>query len=159
MTFLAGVGRPVQIHRQCRRLQAFAQGFGEPGHFFGAFFLVPQQHQEGAELGFFDLFIEQHAHGGAGFFASQVAGAAFAFAEDSHELGEWMFGRGFKGQRWIVGHKQFVGLGRPASFAASLAGVPLNSRFRCRLLPFSGPSFNAVYLISGRVAGDNWNSA
>jgi hypothetical protein len=50
------------------------------------------------------------------------SGAALAFAENPHELGERVFGGRFEGQRWVVGHKQFVGLGRPASFAASLAG-------------------------------------
>ncbi|MCY1429429.1 hypothetical protein D9M71_453460 [compost metagenome] len=156
---LAGIGRPVQIHCHCRRIQAFAQGFGETRHLLEAFFLVPQQHQECAELGFLDLFIEHHAHGFAGLDPGQVTSAALAFAKDPYELGERMLGGRFECQCWVIGHKQFVGLGRPASFAASLAGVPLNSRFRCRLLPFSGPSFNAVYLINGRVAGDSWNSA
>lgn len=151
----AGVGRPVDINVQRRRIQAFAHRFGKPGEFFRAFFLVPQQHQEGAELGVFDFFVEQHAHGLTGFFAGEVARAALAFAQDAHELRKRVFGRGLKGQRGKIGHKQFVGLGRPASLAASLAGVPLNSVLRCRLLPFSGPSFKAVYLISGRVAGDN----
>ena len=120
---------------------------------------MAQQHQEGAELGVLDLFVKQHAHGFTGFLAGEVARAALAFAEDAHELRKRVFGGGFQDQGSKVGHKQFVGLGRPASLAASLAGVPLNSLLRCRLLPFSGPSFNAVYLISGRVAGDSWNSA
>ena len=90
--------------------------------------------------------------------ARQAAGTALAFAEDAHKRRKGMFGGSFGDQRGKVGHKQFVGLGRPASLAASLAGVPLNSRLRCRLLPFSGPSFKAVYLISGRVAGDSSNS-
>src|SRR3546814_12368971 len=92
---------------------------------------------------FLDLRVQHSSHGLPRFLAGQVAGAAFAFAEDAHKLGERMFGRGLKSQRWEVGHKQFVGLGRPASLAASLAGVPLNNRFRCRLLPLSTPSFNA----------------
>ncbi|MCY1179641.1 hypothetical protein D9M73_200500 [compost metagenome] len=126
VAFLAGIGGPVDVHRHGRRLQARAQGLGEACQFLCTFFLVPQQHQEGAELGILDLLIEQHAHGIAGFFAGQAAGAALAFAEDAHELGEWVLGRGFGGQRAVVGHMQLVGLGRPASLAASLAGVPLN---------------------------------
>ncbi|MCY1416913.1 hypothetical protein D9M71_324300 [compost metagenome] len=86
-------------------MQAFAQGLGEAGHFLRAFFLVAQQHQEGAELGVLDLVVEHHAHGGAGFFARQVAGATLAFAEDPHELGERVLGRRFEGQRWVVGHQ------------------------------------------------------
>src|SRR5690606_34172713 len=117
------------------------------------FLLVSQQHEEGAELGVLDLAVEQHAHGLAGFLAGHAARAALALAEDAHELGEGVF-------RWgDEVHRQFVGFGRPASLAASLAGVPLNRRLRCRLLPFSGPSLRATYLISGRVAGDSWNSA
>ncbi len=134
------------------------EGFGEAGEFLRAFFLVPQQHQEGAELGVFDLPVEQHAHGFAGFLAVQAAGTPLALAEDAHELRKRMFLGCFGDQRRVVGHRQFVGLGRPASLAASLAGVPLNRRLRCRLLPFSAPSFKAVYLISGRVAGDRSNS-
>ncbi|MCY1399877.1 hypothetical protein D9M71_149450 [compost metagenome] len=126
MTFLAGIGRPVDVHRHGRRLQALAQGLGEACELFGAFFLVPQQHQKRTELSVFDRFIEQHAHGFAGFFAGQAAGAALAFAEDAHELRERVFGRGFGDQGAVVVHMQLVGLGRPASLAASLAGVPLN---------------------------------
>ena len=94
---------------------------GEAGQFLGAFLLVPQQHQKGSQLAVFGFVIEQHAHGFAGFFAGQVARAALALAEDAHELGEGVF-------CWSAEvHRQLVGLGRPASLAASLAGVPLNN--------------------------------
>ena len=158
VAFFPGIGGPVEIHRQCWRVEPLAQGLGEAGELLRAFFLVAQQHQERTELGVLDFLVEQHAHGFPGFFARQAAGAALAFAEDPHKRRKGVFGGSFGDQRGEVGHKQFVGLGRPASLAASLAGVPLNSRLRCRLLPFSGPSFKAVYLIRGRVAGDNWNS-
>ena len=110
----------------------------------------------------FDTTFQQQGHRRTGFLAAQAAGAALAFAEDAHEFGERVLGRGVQGQRarfgeWL-GHMQLVGLGRPASLAASLAGVPLNRRLRCGLLPFSTPSLSAVYLISGRVAGDSWYS-
>ncbi|MNE47502.1 hypothetical protein D3C80_1419120 [compost metagenome] len=141
MALLAGVGRPVQIQQSRRHVEALAHRLGETGQFLGAFFLVAQQHQEGAELHFLGLAVEQHAHGLAGFLAGQVARAALALAENAHELGEGMF----CGSHQIRGrHMQFVGLGSPASLAASLAGVPWNSLFRCRLLPFSVPSCCAV---------------
>src|SRR3990167_11166092 len=153
MTFLAGIAGPVQVDRNGRRLQALAHRLGKAGHLLGTFLFVSEQHQEGAELGVLGLAVEQHAHGFTGFLSAQVARAALAFAEDAYELGKRVFRRGDKV------HRQFVGLGRPASLAASLAGAPLNSRLRCRLLPFSGPSLSATYLISGRLAGDSWNSA
>jgi len=159
VTLLARVGGPVDVHVQGRGVQALADGFGETGQFLRAFFLMPQQHQECTQLSVFDLFVDQHAHGFPGFFAGQAAGATFALAENANELGKRVLGGCFGGQRGEVGHMQLVGLGRPASLAASLAGVPLNRRLRCMLLPFSGPSFSAVYLISGRVAGDSWNSS
>ena len=68
------------VDSRLRRLHPLAYRFGESGQLFGAFFLVPQQHEEGAELGLLDLAVEQHAHGFAGFFTRQVAGATFAFA-------------------------------------------------------------------------------
>src|SRR5690606_3327354 len=140
-------------HGKGGRLDAFANGFGETGEFFGAFLLVTQQHQEGTELGVLDLAVEQHTHGFAGFLAGQIACAALALAANPHEDGEGVF-------CWRDdAHMQLLGFGRPASLAASLAGVPLNRRLRCMLLPLSGPSFEAVYLISVRVAGDSWHSS
>ena len=101
--------------------QARANRLGEAGQLLGAFLLVPQQHEKGAQLGILGLAIEQHAHGFAGFPAGQIASTALAFTQDADKYGKGMFGRSFKD------HMQFVGLGRPASLAASLAGVPLNS--------------------------------
>ena len=136
-------------------MQTFAHRIGEACELIRAFFLVPQQHQESAELGVFDFFIEHHAHGFPGFGAGHVARAALALAENTNEGRKRVLGRGFGGEGGEIGHRQLVGLGRPASLAASLAGVPLNRRFRCKLLPLSAPSFSAVYLTSGRVAGDS----
>jgi hypothetical protein len=155
MALLAGVGRPVQVDGQRRGLQALTQREREAGQLFGAFFLVSKQHQEGTELRFFHLAVEQHAHRLSGFLASEVAGTALALAQHAHELCERVLLRCFKRKCRVVGHMQLVGLGRPASLAASLAGVPLNRRLRCRLLPFSTPSTCAVYLINGRVAGES----
>ncbi|MCY1531985.1 hypothetical protein D9M68_672270 [compost metagenome] len=152
VALLAGVARPVEVDGDFRCLVALAEGLGEARQFLGVLLLVPQQHEEGAELGVFHLAIEEHAHGIAGLLACHVAGAALAFAEHADELGEGVF------RRCDEVHRQLVGLGRPASLAASLAGAPLNRRLRCRLLPFSGPSFCATYLTSGRLAGDSWNS-
>ena len=97
VTFLARVAWPVEVDLHWRRLQALAQGFGEACQFLGALFLVPQQHQERTQLGFFDLLVEQHAHGLTGFFAGQAASAALAFAKDAHKLGERVLSRGFEG--------------------------------------------------------------
>ncbi|MNN49790.1 hypothetical protein D3C81_1643400 [compost metagenome] len=141
MTFLAGIARPVQIERDAGGRQALAYRLGEPRQLLGAFLLVPQQHEEGAKLDLLGLAVEQHAHGLAGFLAGQAARAALALAEDAHELGERVFSGSHQGRGR---HMQFVGLGSPASLAASLAGVPWNSLFRCRLLPLSGPSCCAV---------------
>src|SRR5690606_11072196 len=123
------------------------------GHFLGAFLFVTQQHEERSQLGVLGAPIQQHAHGLVSFGARQATRAALALAEDANELGKGMFNSS------QIGHMQLVGFGRPASLAASLAGVPLKRRFRCRLLPFSGPSLRAAYLIKGRVAGESWNSA
>ncbi len=119
MAFLARIAGPIQVDWQARGVIACAEGFGETRQFFGAFLLVPQQHQEGAELGLFHFAVQQHAHGIASFIPGQATGAAFTFAEDADELGERVFGRG------CGRHRQFVGRGRPASLAASLAGAPL----------------------------------
>lgn len=86
----------------------------------------------------FDLALKQQSHGRAGLLTGQATGAALAFAEDAHEFSEGMFGRGLQSEWTSDGHMQLVGLGRPASLAASLAGVPLNRRLRCGLLPFPG---------------------
>ncbi len=149
VAFLAGIAWPVEVDRDSRCLHALAYGLGEACQLFGTFFLMAQQHEESTQLSVLDLAVEQHAHGLAGFFACQVAGATLAFAENAHEGGERMFCWGFDV------HRQLLGFGSPASLAASLAGVPLNRRLRCMLLPFSAPSLSAVYLISGRVAGDS----
>src|SRR5690606_5221267 len=148
MASLAGTAGPVQVARDRRRLDPGANRLGDAGHFLGAFLLVAQQHQEGAELHLLDAAIEQHAHGVTGLLAGQVAGAALTLAEDADVLGEEMFGS----------HMQFVGFGRPASLGARLAGAALNRRWRCRRLPLSGPSCGATYRSSGRVAGDSGNS-
>ncbi|KAF1068201.1 MAG: hypothetical protein GAK45_01428 [Pseudomonas citronellolis] len=91
MAFLAGVAGPVQVHGNILRGQTGAYGIGEAGELFRAFLLVPQEHEEGTELGLFHLLIEDHAKGGAGFLASHAARAALALAENAHVLGERMF--------------------------------------------------------------------
>ena len=149
VAFFTGIARPVQVDLNIGGGESWADGLGEAGELLSALFLMSQQHQEGAELGVLDLAVEQQAHGFAGLLAGQAAGAALALAENAHELGEGVFG----GRDQV--HRQLVGFGRPASLAASLAGVPLNRRLRCRLLPLSVPSFRAAYLISGRLAGDS----
>ncbi|MNP07408.1 hypothetical protein D3C76_994290 [compost metagenome] len=80
VALFAGVSGPVQVHRNARRLQVGAQGLGEAGQLFGAFFLVAQQHEEGPQLGVFDLAFQQQGHGRAGLFTGQAARAALAFA-------------------------------------------------------------------------------
>ena len=121
MALLAGIAGPVDIRRKATCRQALTHGLGEAGQLLGALLLVPQQHEKGPKLGILGLAIEQHPHSLTGFRAGQVASAALAFAKDADKYGKGMFGRSFKD------HMQFVGLGSPASLAASLAGVPLNS--------------------------------
>nr|GFA76659.1 hypothetical protein [Tanacetum cinerariifolium] len=130
MTLLAGVGRPVDVYAELGCVQAFAHGFGKARQFIRALFLVPQQHEKRAELGVLDFFIEHHAHCFSGFGAGHVASAAFTFAQDTYEGCERVFVRGLGDEGGVVGHRQLVGFGRPASLAASLAGVPLNRRLR-----------------------------
>ena len=118
VAFLASVAWPVQVDSRLRRLHPLAYRFGESGQLFGAFFLVPQQHEEGAELGLLGLAVEQHAHGFAGFFTRQVAGATFALAEDAHIHGEGVFGRS------LEDHRQLLGFGSPPAWRPVWLGCP-----------------------------------
>ena len=48
MALFASVRGPVDIDLDCRCRQTFTYRFNKTGQLFGAFFFVPQQHQEGA---------------------------------------------------------------------------------------------------------------